>query len=204
MTSSRRRGHDVSTSHHTPQGITRQSDAELVVQLQHGSPSALNALFARHSQSVATVCQSRRGSTPEVDEVVVDVFVALWLDPRSFDPANGSLSSFLQRRASAASLERTHPGGGQPSTPTPVPPERAEPNRSDPDRDVRRAFADLPEMERRAVELALFERLTHRTIADRLNVADAEATLLLRTGLTRLRGVLGRRPGTSPPRRHAR
>ena len=70
---------------------------------------------------------------------------------------------------------------------------------------VRTAVATLPGEQRRAIEMAFFDGLTHREIAERDGLPLGTVKGRLRLGLRRLHGLLtepaagGRRPGGAQP-----
>ena len=65
--------------------------------------------------------------------------------------------------------------------------------------DLRAAMADLPEEQRRAVELAYFEGYTYREVAEVTGVAPGTATGRLRLALAKLRDALAGSSGAPLP-----
>ena len=78
-----------------PADATSQDDTSLVARLTAGDPAALEALYARYGR----VCYSlaRRILTDEqlAQDVVQEVFLALWRDGKRFDATRGGFSTWL-------------------------------------------------------------------------------------------------------------
>jgi RNA polymerase sigma factor (sigma-70 family) len=185
------------TSHSDPS----LSDEELMSQLAAGRQEALGPLHGRYASLIYNVAaQSIGGATAE--EIVQDVFVAVWRKAGSFDPARGSFRAWvlriahhrvlneLRRRGRRIRVE-TDPEGlrvGSLPEPSPGPPEEAwhQHRRAI----VRQAVAALPPPQRQALSLAFLEDLTHEQIADFLDLPLGTTKTRIRAGLRTLRAHL--------------
>lgn len=82
------------------------SDAELVEALRGGSEPALGELIARHGTRVRAAARAVTFESQLIEEISQDVFVELWKRPERFDPARGSLPSYLSGMARNKAVDR--------------------------------------------------------------------------------------------------
>lgn len=165
-------GRDASSGATAGSGL---DDGVLVARVAGGDGQALEALFARHGR--ACYALSRRILVDEqlAQDVVQEVFLAVWRDPSRYDPAKAAFSSWLlsvthhkavdvvrreeslrRRRTSADLLE------GEESDAPRVDEQvwsRVRRER------VREVLRTLPEPQREALALAYFGGYTQREIA---------------------------------------
>jgi RNA polymerase sigma factor (sigma-70 family) len=177
------------------------SDEELMRELAAGRQDALGPLHSRYASLIFNMAaQSIDRATAE--EIVQDVFVAVWRKADVFDPARGTFRAWvlriahlrvineLRRRGRRLSVEPDPEGlrlAGAPE-PGPGPPEEAW--RAHRRAIVREAVATLPPPQRQALSLAFLDDLTHEQIADFLNLPLGTAKSRVRAGLQRLRDRL--------------
>ena len=174
-------------------------DAQLAERIRSGDTEALGELYDRHSAAALATALRVVGDREEAEDVVHDAFVAVWRKIDRFDTDRGSLRPWLMtvvrnraidrvraRRfnmdvddADERSLLRTGPN---PTWDDAV--RRASAG------DVRTALAELPDEQRRAVELAYFEGYTYREVADLTGVPAGTANGRLRLALAKLRDAL--------------
>lgn len=135
------------------------------------------------------------------EDVVQDVFMQLWRRPGSFDPARGSLGSYLTlmarsraldrwrtRRVCEAAVERFAEGT---RLERPLAEDAAEPViRRDGQRSILRALERLPGDQREAVLLAFGKELTVREVAVAAKVPLGTAKSRVRLGLEKARAEL--------------
>jgi RNA polymerase sigma-70 factor (ECF subfamily) len=133
-------------------------------------------------------------------DVLQEVFWQVWREAPQYDPKRGSPEAWLIMRAKTRAIDRLRSMRRRDRTfvapvdesvaqggdgPVPNPAVVAE------DRGlVRTALAQLPEPQRRVIELAFFEGLTQSEIATRLGEPLGTVKTRARLGLERLRGVL--------------
>jgi RNA polymerase sigma-70 factor, ECF subfamily len=178
-------------------------DPELAERLRAGEVEALGLLYDRHGSVALATALRVVGKRDEAEDVVQDAFVAVWKKIDRYDAARGSLRGWIMtvvrnraidrvraRRttvdlddADERSLLRTGPNPTWEDTL-----QRAS------GEDVRAAMADLPDEQRRAVELAYFDGYTYREVAELTGVPIGTANGRLRLALGKLRDALG---GTS-------
>ena len=185
---------------HPPSGPSL-SDEELMGQLAAGRQDALGPLHGRYASLVFNLAaQTLDRATAE--EIVQDVFVAVWRKAGTFDPARGTFRAWVLRIAHLRVLNELRRCGRRPrvepdpeglrlaSVPEPSPGPAEEAWREHRRGIVRAAVAALPPPQRQALSLAFLEDLTHQQIADFLNLPVGTAKTRIRAGLQTLRAHL--------------
>ena len=134
-------------------------------------------------------------------EVLQEVFWQVWQDAPRYDPARGTPEAWLVMRAKTRAIDRlrsirrrdrTFVAPVDESVAQRSPDQAPNPAVAAEDRGlIQTALAQLPEPQRRVIELAFFEGLTHSEIATRLGEPLGTVKTRARLGLDRLRGVLG-------------
>jgi len=89
--------------------LTEASDTALVLAVARYRQEALAETYRRHAGSVFALAKRVIGDPVLAEEVVQEVFLRLWNDPDKFDPARGSLRSYLlaQTQGRAVDLLRS-------------------------------------------------------------------------------------------------
>jgi RNA polymerase sigma-70 factor (ECF subfamily) len=132
------------------------------------------------------------------EEVVQEIFVRAWRDPGRFDPARGSMRSFLLAQVHGRSVDLLRAESARRARE-----EREALRNPDVDFDlerevmqlteaeaVRSALSTLSDGERRAIELAYFGGHTYREVAVLLEQPEGTVKSRIRAGLLRLRAAL--------------
>src|SRR5271165_2457444 len=177
------------------------SDEELMGQLAAGRQDALGPLHGRYASLVFNLAaQTLDRATAE--EIVQDVFVAIWRKAGTFDPARGTFRAWILRIAHLRVLNELRRRGLRPriepdseglhiaSVPEPGPGPAEEAWCEHRRGIVRAAVAALPPPQRQALSLAFLEDLTHEQIADFLNLPLGTTKSRIRAGLHTLRAHL--------------
>jgi RNA polymerase sigma-70 factor (ECF subfamily) len=177
------------------------SDEELMSHLASGRQEALGPLHGRYASLVYNVAAQTIGGA-SAEEIVQDVFVAVWRKAGAFDPARGNFRGWVLRIAHLRVLNELRRRGrriqvepdpdgvrvGSALEPGPAPLEEAwhRHRRAM----VRQAVAALPAPQRQALSLAFLEDLTHEQIADFLDLPLGTIKSRIRAGLHKLRAHL--------------
>ncbi len=90
------------------------SDALLAARLVAGDDHALADVSGRLATSVHGGALRVLGNGSAAQDVVQDVFVELWRHPDRYDPAAGSLRTYLMVLARHRAVDLLLPAGGQP------------------------------------------------------------------------------------------
>jgi len=178
--------------------VTLFSDAQLVVAIGRWREDALAEAYRRHAGAVFALASRVLASRNLAEEVVQEVFLRLWHDADRFDPARGSLRSWLLAQAHGRAVDLLRSESARTRRE-----EREHRIRAEAGYDlehevwdlavaeqVRVALTSLPIDERRAIELAYFEGLTYREVAVALGQPEGTVKSRIRAGLRRLRGGL--------------
>lgn len=178
--------------------------------LADGDANALGRVYDLHASLVFGVLLRMLQSAAAAEDLLQEVFWALWTHPERFDPERGGLRVYLfqlARSRALDSLRRERRRGellrGQPAM-NPGPREPLDPSNpflaavSAEDRSrVRDALADLPVAQQRVLTLSYFEGLSHSEIAEQLGEPLGTVKTRIRGGLARMRARLASEPNRS-------
>jgi RNA polymerase sigma-70 factor (ECF subfamily) len=169
------------------------SDDELAERLRAGDEKALRTAYERHGAAVLYLAQRLLGNRADAEDVTQVTFVAAWSGRDTFDPQRGTLLGWLLGIARRKAIDRMRSVARDDRVAETVraqvaPPE--EPER--PERIVDRlVVADelgrLPAEQRRTLELAFFDDLTHPQIAAVTGLPLGTVKSHIRRGLANLR-----------------
>jgi RNA polymerase sigma-70 factor (ECF subfamily) len=179
---------------------TQLDDETLVRLLVQQDVLALEALYHRYSRPIFSLALKILGDREVVEEVVQEVFLRLWTRAFGYDPQRGKLLSWLltithHRAIDELRRRRTQPevDGLQDQLAAVEEPD-ADPSRSltqvEEREAVQRALAQLPEAQRRPIDLAYYGGLTQVEIAKLLNEPLGTIKTRMRLGMQKLRVLL--------------
>jgi RNA polymerase sigma-70 factor (ECF subfamily) len=190
-----------------PADLHAMSDAGLVVAIGRFHHDALAEVYRRHGPAAFGLAVRIVVDRRMAEDVVQEVFLRLWNEPEKFDPARGSLRSYLLAQAHGRSVDLVRAESARRAR------EEREARRStdsgyDLEREVyeltlaehvRSALAGLSKGEREAIELAYFGGHTYREVAVMLGEPEGTVKSRIRTGLGRLREALVATTGVTKP-----
>lgn len=178
-------------------GTERADDALLVVAVQRQDQEALAELYRRHGGSLFHIAHRVLAVRGLAEEVVQEIFTRLWQSPERFDPARGSLRSFLLAQAHGRAIDIVRSETSR---------RRRERNEVEAvkvayvledeavasaiGQQVRRVVETLAEPEREAISLAYFGGHSYVEVASLLGVPAGTVKSRIRSGLARLRIAL--------------
>jgi len=189
-----------------PQGDERVSDSTLMERLARREASASEALaqlYDRYGRALYSLAVRITQQAATAEEVVQDVFLQLWRNAARYQASRGPLEPWLftlarnraldvlrlkhekQRRREDA-MDETFSAPAAAS----VPAAEIQIDRQRRAQQVRSSMASLPEKQRRAIELAFFDGMTHSEIAAALSEPLGTIKSWIRGGLLRLREAL--------------
>jgi RNA polymerase sigma-70 factor (ECF subfamily) len=166
-------------------------DAFLLSLVQAGDEQAVATLFDRYSRIVYSVALRVLSDPASAEDVLQEVFLQLWRTPASFMADGGSLGGWLAvlaRNRSIAALRRRRPLDLIDAIAFAAPADLAgEAGRNRLAERARTLLQKLPSVQRKALEMAFFDGLTHREIAEMTGEPVAAVSSSLRNALLALR-----------------
>jgi len=172
-------------------------DATLAQNLLRQDVNSFERLYDRHSRTVYALVLRILEQTATAEEVVQDVFLQLWRNSAAYDPNRGPFVPWLLTLARNRALDRLRQKGERQrrreDQTDELPPvasapefERELDERRRVER-VRSLMGRLLPQQKRAIELAYFEGLSHSEIAQRLKEPLGTVKSWIRNGLLRLK-----------------
>lgn len=177
------------------------TDLEVLRAIAGGDEQALSALYDRYRLILFGLILRILHSQQEAEDVLQEVFLQVWRRASDFDETRGrpftwlvtlARSRAIDRLRSLGSRERTAQEAAR-STPDSISDAADDAVKSEQGEIVRRALRELPDEQRRTLLLAYFEGLTQSEIAERLNTPLGTVKTRMRSGMMKLRELLGSR-----------
>ena len=166
----------------------------LLTRLQSGDQSALSALFDRYGALVYSVALRVLKDATEAEDVMQEIFVQVWKNPRAYVSGKGSLAGWLAvvaRNRSIDVIRKRRPSEPVEFFALPAPTNLAwETERDAMLGKIRGVMGSLPEEQRRPLELAFFEGLSHSEIAEKTGDPLGTVKTRIRIALATIRKAL--------------
>jgi RNA polymerase sigma-70 factor, ECF subfamily len=170
---------------------SQQDEAALLARIRAGDESAMAELYDRYSGIVYGVALRVLGSTASAEDLLQEVFLQLWRNPQAFNPERGKLAPWLAVIARNRSIDmlRRRPMEEDInelpiSTGVNLEDEAGERMAID---KVRGVLAQIPQEQRKTLEMAFFEGMTHTEISAKLGEPLGTVKTRIRAGLLALR-----------------
>jgi RNA polymerase sigma-70 factor, ECF subfamily len=180
------------------------TDEQLVALVARDESWALAELYDRYVRLVFSLALKMLNDRSSAEEVVQEVFAKVWRGASAFDSNRGKFSSWLIGIAHHQCIDELRRRRVRPLAESIDDSPAAElPGEEDPiiaaelafERErVRRALAEIPAEQRIAIEMAFFEGLTHREIADRSGDPLGTVKTRVRLGMQKLKQLLREQP----------
>lgn len=176
-------------------------DVLLLTKIAQGDESALAALYDRYAKIIHAIAFKSLRSREESEEVVLDVFAQVWQIAGRYDAQKGRVDTWLFTLARSRildrlrKLQRTHP-----SLTLSMDAAEIQPKADSIDlfeeafiaerRDrVITAMKQLPDEQRRVIELAYYQGLSQSQIAEATGVSLGTVKTRVRLGLKKLQSI---------------
>ena len=168
-----------------------EDDSALLASVQSGDDHAMASLFDRYSKLVYSVALRVLRDPSAAEDVLQEVFMQIWRNPDSFTAARGSLGGWLavvSRNRSIDALRRKRPTDSVDDIVLASSYNlAAEAERNSLMERARGVITQLPTEQRKTLEMAFFDGLTHSEIAEMTGDPLGTVKTRIRSGLLTLR-----------------
>jgi len=189
------------------QGPEPPGEDDLATRFRDGDEAALREAYDRYGRAVLHLAATTLVNRSDAEDVTQATFVAAWLGRETFDPAKGSLVGWLLGIGRRKVVDRIRASARETRVVETVK-QLPEPVSTGPDPDtvvdrlvVADELARLPDEQRRMLELAFYDDLTHQQIAAVTGVPLGTVKSHIRRGMQSLKRrweVDGAAPGPRP------
>ncbi|GIM91851.1 RNA polymerase sigma factor [Paractinoplanes toevensis] len=169
------------------------SDDELAERLRDGDEKALRVAYDRHGATVLYLAQRLLGNRADAEDVTQLTFVAAWTGRDGYDPQRGTMLGWLLGIAKRKAVDRLRSAARDQRVAETVRAQVPAPDEAEPPERIidRLIVADelsrLPTEQRRTLELAFFDDLTHPQIAAVTGLPLGTVKSHIRRGMANLR-----------------
>jgi len=171
-----------------------QLDSDLLARVQRGEESAMAAIYDRYSKIVYSVALRVLRDPASAEDILQEVFMQMWRSPAKFVAARGSLGGWLAvvaRNRSIDRLRRRRPSEQVEEMNIAALGNLAdEAERSLMMERCRSIIVQLPPEQRKTLEMAFFDGLSHSEIADMTGDPLGTVKTRIRSAVMTLRKAL--------------
>ena len=197
---------DVSVRINNESNLLNAPDETLVIQVTRGSSAALEVLYDRYASIVLGITLKVTGDQSVAEDVLQETFWRVWQNAETYQPQRGPFTVWLFRIARNLAIDSYRRRNVRPQAISSV--DGSNPileETPDPDTDVaeqaqsilkyrqiRKALAGLPAVQRQVIEMAYFYGMTRQEIAEATGEALGTIHTRARLALQKLRGEFER------------
>jgi RNA polymerase sigma-70 factor (ECF subfamily) len=184
--------------------LSALSDAELVALVTEKNPAALEVLYKRYSRIVYSFGLRIVGDPQIAEELLQEVFFRTWRQGALFRSSRGAFVTWLLSITHNMAIDELRKRNRRPQKADSEEPEALLAAMADTSQDVEQevwlsslrttiseAMQTLPAAQRVTIEMAYFQGLTQREIAERLGEPLGTIKTRMRLGIQKLREQLG-------------
>ena len=187
----------------SPKPTASGLDPDLLARVARGDRGAFGQLYERSSTLLFSLAVRILGDRDSAADLLQDVYLEVWHKRVRYDAARGSPMAWLVTMTRSRAIDRlrsraskghgvTDPLDNSPAiqladgNPSPLDTSAGNETRSL----VGKALAELPEAQRKAIELAFYQGLSHSEVAAKLNEPLGTVKTRIKLGMDKLRTVL--------------
>jgi RNA polymerase sigma-70 factor, ECF subfamily len=196
---------DTSVRINSESNLLHAPDETLVIQVARGNSAALEVLYDRYASTVLGISVKVIGDQALAEDVLQETFWRVWQSAGTYQPQRGSFTGWLFRIAHNLAIDayrrrNVRPAIVNPSGNEPLIEETPDPNTDVAEqaqsilknRQIRKALAALPGVQRQVIEMAYFYGMTRQEIAEATGEALGTIHTRARLALQKLRGEFER------------
>ena len=162
-------------------------DMRLIARIRAGEQGAMSELYDRYSSVVYGVALRVLQDAAAAEDILQDIFLQLWRKPDAFDSSRGSLVAWLAVIARHRAIDRLRQRVPRPTSKKSSSPAttdlRDETERTLVIEKVRAVLGEMNADQRKALEMAYFQGLTHAEIAEKTGEPLGTIKTRIRSGL---------------------
>jgi RNA polymerase sigma-70 factor (ECF subfamily) len=184
--------------------VSALSDVDLISRVSDGDAKALEVLYDRYSRVVYSFALRIVGDPQIAEELLQEVFFRAWQQGKAFRESRGAFVTWLLSITHNMAIDEVRKRRRRPQKADSEEPETVLAGVQDTSQDVEgevwltslratieAAMMQLPSAQREAIEMAYFQGLTQREIAERLGEPLGTLKTRMRLGIQKLREQLG-------------
>ena len=162
-----------------------------------GDPAAVPDCISRYGGLVWSLARRFLGNPTDAEDAVQDVFIELWKNAARYDPARSSEPTYITMIARRRLIDRKRRAGRTPVSqtlsdePVGAAPRSDRVEIEDEAAKAKAVLGELRDEERRVIQMAVYQGLTHEEIATATGLPVGTVKTHIRRGLIRVRERLG-------------
>jgi RNA polymerase sigma-70 factor, ECF subfamily len=178
----------------------RMSDERVLARMARGDRDALAELYDRHARAIFSLALRILQDRAEAEDVVQDVFTQAWIQAARYDIGRGAVAAWMLMLTRSRAIDRLRSKRARPENaadlqdadniPDTAVPQDLQLLSAEQVTRLQKAVAELPVLQRTALELAYYEGLTHAEISDRLGDPLGTVKTRIRQAVIKLREAL--------------
>jgi len=174
--------------------------SDLLLRSAAGDQQSFASLYDETSSLVYSLAMRMLSNVEDAEEVTLDVYNQAWRIAKTFDPSRGTVTAWLMTMARTRALDKLRARSSRQKNIDPMPEHYDAPSAGDSPEDqsataeqrriVLAALNQLPAEQRRALELAYFQGMSHAELAEALGEPLGTVKTRIRLGMIKLRELL--------------